>query len=94
MASGSNNAHEKNLRPGNSHTAVNQARLTPNSAEPAATPTASQNVLTSRPASVVSTRCCQTSPAGTNKDEMTVPTGTSTTAATRKGMRRQPFEAR
>src|SRR5687768_3547873 len=94
MASGRKSAQEKNFRPGNSHTAVNQARLTPSSVAPTATPRASQNVLITRSASVVSTRCCQTSPVGAKSDDMTVPTGISTSAATRKGIRRQPDEAR
>ena len=44
---------ERNLLPGNSQTAVSQAKLTPSSITPQATPSTSQNVLISRPGSVV-----------------------------------------
>src|SRR5437899_847119 len=94
MASGSNKAQEKNFRPGNSHTAVNHARLTPSSVTPHATPSASQNVLLNRAGSVVSTRCCQTSLVGAKNDERMVPTGISTIAAARMGIRRQRHEPR
>src|SRR5688500_3275064 len=93
MANGSNSAHEKNFRPGNSHTAVNHARLTPSSVTPTTTPRASQNVLTNRSGSVVSTKCCQTSPVGGQSEETTVPTGISTSPATRKGIRPQTWAA-
>src|SRR5687768_5139990 len=94
MASGNSNAQEKNFRPGNSHTAVNQARLTPITVVPDATPRTSQNVFTRRPGNVVSSRCCQMSPEGAKREEITVPTGIRTSAATRNGMRRQPGNRR
>src|SRR5512134_1056324 len=90
MASGSSSAQEKKRRPGNSHTAVSQARETPRAALPAATPSASQKVLTSSSARVVSTRCRHTSPAGARKEDITTATGSSTAAATAKGATRHP----
>jgi len=68
---------------------VNQAKLTPSSAELTATPSVSQNVFTNKLGKVVSTKCCQTSPAGVRNDKITVPTGISTSTATRTGMKRQ-----
>jgi len=89
MASGNNRPQEKIFRPGNSHTAVNQAKLTPSSAEPTATPRVSQNVFINNLGKMVSTKCCQTSPVGVRNDKRTVPTGISTSTATRTGMKRQ-----
>ena len=85
-ASGSNSPQEKIFRPGKSHTAVNQARLTPNTAELTATPNASQNEFNSSLNRVVSTKCCQISPAGVRNDNITVPTGISTKIATITGI--------
>jgi hypothetical protein len=89
IASGSNSAQEKNLLPGNSHTPVNQAKLTPSTVEQIATPNASQKVFTNKLGKVVSTKCFQTSPAGVRNDKITVPTGISTKIATRMDMKRQ-----
>lgn len=90
IASGSNKAQENILRPGNSHTAVNQARLTPRSADPEVTPNVNQHVLISRLRRVVSIKCCQISFVGERNDETTTtPTGISTSVATKKGIKRQ-----
>ncbi len=94
MASGRSRAQEKNPLPGKSHTAVNHARLTPKNAVPRDTPKASQKVFATSSASVVSTRCCHTSPAGAKSEETTVPTGISTSVAMKTGIRRQPTELR
>src|SRR5690625_5652914 len=51
-------------RPGNSHTAVSQARLTPKSRVQKPTPNTKMIVLPSRRASWVSIKCCQSSVCG------------------------------
>jgi hypothetical protein len=78
IASGINRDHEKILLPGNSQTAVNQARLTPNMRVTVNTPTTSQNVLTRRPARTFSMRCCHISLVGYRDDKSTTERGTIT----------------
>src|SRR3990172_5349112 len=83
-ASGSISAQSNSLRPGKSHAAVSQARLTPSSTVPTATPSTSQNVLINNSTKTVSTRCRQTPLAGENTEERTIPKGAKTRAAIRK----------